>query len=175
MKPAPRLARIDDEDSVIPSNFGLVGMSIDENVAGSGPNGFPNVRVQMKDAKSPAALLESQGGRDDFSLSFQDRDQRFFFSIAVAENGLDRTAKLPKLGGRERSDEIPGMNDQAARHIVEKPDGAADGGQIVVGIRNDPDHALILFLSAGKVHPCRLHHLALAFYFCYTYSLFFDN
>lgn len=167
VKPAARLTRVDKEDTLVPPDLGLVGVAEDGNVARRRREEALHRSVQMGEPENPAGMLERKGRLRDPPHSLESDDQPPLFSVAVAEDRFDGAGKGAELQGRERSDKIPGMKDQVAPGILENPDRPADGGQIVVRIREDADHGAIISDSPRRIHSLR-GALVLALDFCYT-------
>jgi len=62
-------------------------------------------------------------------------DKARLLSVAIPENAFYRAGQVPELPCRKRSDEVAGVDDQAAFRVIEKPDRAPEGEQVVMGVR----------------------------------------
>jgi hypothetical protein len=89
-------------------------------------------------------MLENEGGFDDVAHLLEGFDKARLLSVAIPENAFYRAGQVPELPCRERSDEVAGVDDQAAFRVIEKPDRAPEGVQVVMGVRKDSDHESII-------------------------------
>jgi hypothetical protein len=80
-------------------------------------------------------MLENERRLDDLAHLLEGFGQTRLLSVAIPKNAFDRACQTHELPCRERSDEVAGMDDQAAFRVVEKLDRTPEGDQVVMGVR----------------------------------------
>ena len=105
----------------------------------------------MGDEDPPAAVLKDERGLVNEAERFERGGQAGLLSIAIAEDGLHRTAQRGQLPGSEGSNEIPGMDNQVAARVPEQADGSPQIGDVVVRIRENADHRGKLYPNAARL------------------------
>ena len=162
MEPAADLARVDDHNAPLPPDLGLVCVPEDQDVIrligekrprNASPtcsscrrqtfsSGLPsclevpfNRGIDVGNQEPQAVMLENERRLDDLAHLLEGFGQARLLSVAIPENAFDRAGQTPELSCRERSDEVAGMDDQAAFRVVEKLDRTPEGDQVVMGVR----------------------------------------
>jgi hypothetical protein len=148
-EPAPRLAGVDDQGSARLPQIRFMSVSVNKDAGRMlGQEGFqPFMAVDEKKAFS--RILEKIWLVSYLTQGAQDGLQSLPLAVAIAENGPHRAAGFLQLAGGEGSDEVTGMDDELAAVLPEQADRPAEGGQVVMRIRQYSDHALIFYLPAG--------------------------
>ena len=171
VEPAAGLPRVDDHSAPLPPDLGLVRVSENQdiicligkkrprNVSPSSlscrrhsfSSGLPSCLkvtldrgIQVRNKEPQPVMLENERGLNDMAHPLEGFDKARLLPVAIPEYAFDRAGQVPELPGRERGDEIAGMDDQAAFRVIEKPDRAPEGVQVVMGVRKDADHEGII-------------------------------
>ena len=153
MEPAAGLARVDDRNPALSSDLGPVCVPEDQDVVqwiGASP-GLPsffevplNRDTEVGNQEPQTVMLENKRRLDDLSQLLEDFHKAPLLSIAIPENAFDWASQIPELPCCERSNKVAGMDDQAAFLVVEEPDRPPQGDKVVMGVRQDADHASIV-------------------------------
>lgn len=142
--PAARFARIDDKGISNPPDFRVVGVAEDNKVVLPVRRKLRYRAVEVGDCDFFPLMGEDEGGLADRPERSDHCLQPRFFPVTIAENGFDGAPDFPHNLGGKRRDEIAGMDNEVASGVAKKPDRPPDRIQVVVRIRQDPDHEWII-------------------------------